>query len=588
LDSIFYHRLSKHTPNMPPKKNSKWQDQEDAFFGNINPNTNDDDDSKKPAASATNHNEDEELAKKLQQQYIAEERFSQEQDRALALSFQQRNENGPSAGSDSTGGGGAGGGAGGASGRTGSGTSSRATATATATAAASTGGSRTPSFRNRKKKQEDEDAALARSMQEEEQSNNRPSPSLPSSPWQRLQAAGGGYTGGQQRGSGLGGLVPTCATCKQIVFMPISTLGNLYHVECFKCVGCHTAIDQNERFAYTVGDDDDDDDGIKYPLHKKCYDELYGFKCTVCQQTIKSENGRVSYIKHPFFDSEYMCPRHKEEAGRRCTGCHRFEPIGKGFAELSDADRCVCDSCLRSVIVDSNDAKPLWDNVIRFFRDKLNLPIWPGMEQIPILIVGHDALNDQMRNTDHGGSSQIMTRGLCLSEHQRGINFMLPSMRFDRKQASFLPSDAEAKGHTYFQIPDSSTSNPNARVTAILCLTGLPADLTASILAHEFCHAWIKLNSRFDVSKPIPAQVEEGCCQLIAMLFLNDGLSSASAQSDAGPSDLKLRQYFKFSIETDTNEVYGEGYRKAAKAYAMIGIEALLSHVVNYQELPVI
>jgi hypothetical protein len=51
-------------------------------------------------------------------------------------------------------------------------------------------------------------------------------------------------------------------------------------------------------------------------------------------------------------------------------------------------------------------------------------------------------------------------------------------------------------------------------------------------------------------------------------------------------TDEKLRQYFKFSIETDSNEIYGGGFRKAAKAYAEIGIEALLSHVVNYQEFP--
>jgi hypothetical protein len=52
------------------------------------------------------------------------------------------------------------------------------------------------------------------------------------------------------------------------------------------------------------------------------------------------------------------------------------------------------------------------------------------------------------------------------------------------------------------------------------------------------------------------------------------------------PDDEKLRQYFKFSIETDDHEIYGEGYRKAAAAYANIGIEALLSHVVLYKTFP--
>jgi hypothetical protein len=334
-------------------------------------------------------------------------------------------------------------------------------------------------------------------------------------------------------------------------------------------------------------------------MHKHCHAELYGKRCTVCRNNIQSDsNGRIQFIRHPFFETEIMCPKHREDSYRRCTGCSRFEPGGTGggggggsFADLNDNGRCVCDSCLRTVIVDSEDAKPLWEKVLSFFEHQLKLPVWDDMRQIPILIVGHDALNDQMRNNTgeaHGGSTQIMTRGLCLSEHQCGFNFMLPRMRFDSKLSSFLPSDGQANGHTYFQIPDASTgSNPASTVTAILCLSGLPADLTASILAHEACHAWIKLNPNFHYSKQIPPQVEEGCCQLIAMLFLNDGLERASREGgENGPSDEKLRQFFKFSIESDTNEVYGEGYRLAARSYAKIGLEALLSHVVNYQTFP--
>jgi hypothetical protein len=87
---------------------------------------------------------------------------------------------------------------------------------------------------------------------------------------------------------------------------------------------------------------------------------------------------------------------------------------------------------------------------------------------------------------------------------------------------------------------------------------------------------------------PIDPQVEEGCAQLIAMLFLSEGLPPASTDTDGdgGPSEAKLRQYFKFSIESDSNEIYGEGYRKAAAAYSAIGIEALMSHVVLYGEFP--
>jgi hypothetical protein len=55
------------------------------------------------------------------------------------------------------------------------------------------------------------------------------------------------------------------------------------------------------------------------------------------------------------FDQEQMCPEHAKNPGRRCTGCHRFEPETEPFAELNDAGRCVCYSCCRSVVVDSED-----------------------------------------------------------------------------------------------------------------------------------------------------------------------------------------------------------------------------------------
>lgn len=282
-----------------------------------------------------------------------------------------------------------------------------------------------------------------------------------------------------------------------------------------------------------------------------------------------------------------MCPKHTNENRRRCTGCYRYEPEIGGFADLGDGNRCVCSACCRTVIVDNADAKPLWNKVLNFFEHGLKLPIWKGMNDIPILIVGQDALNEHQGASSHGGAEHLMCRGLCLSEHQRGHQFEMPSMRFNAQDISFIPNDDEDRGSTFFQIPDALTSHPESNVTAILCLAGLPLDLTASILAHEATHAWIKLNPNFTIQNPIPKQVEEGCCQLVAMLFLNDGLGPTSKESfNDEPSDDKLRQFFKFSIETDTDEIYGEGYRLAAKAYTSVGIDALLNHVVKYQKIP--
>jgi len=369
-----------------------------------------------------------------------------------------------------------------------------------------------------------------------------------------------------------------CSTCKQPARYYIMALNKYYHPKCFICLGCHEVIKADEPICATVGED-----GEEYPLHRSCHAELYGMKCVACNESfpINSE-GKISYVKHPFFTNNQICPKHAENC-RRCTGCYRYEPKSEVFADLGDGNRHVCQACLRTVIVDSDDAKPLWDKVICFFRNELKLPIWNGMNEIPVVIVGHHALNEQLSGTAHSGSSQIMTRGLCLSEHQRGHQFEMPSMRFNLQNSSFIPTDEESRGHTLFQIPDVSVSS----VTAILCTSGLSSDLTASILAHEATHAWIKLNPNYKPEKRIPLIVEEGCCQLIAMLFLSDGLPPPSTEcSNNEPSDERLRQFFKFSIETDTDEVYGDGFRLAAKAHACIGLKALLNHVVLHQEFP--
>jgi hypothetical protein len=393
-------------------------------------------------------------------------------------------------------------------------------------------------------------------------------------------------TVGKRPQMGLGRNTGTCAVCRQPAQNPLSALNKKYHPECFRCITCHDQIDPTQPFAFV------ENNGDKQPMHRKCYAELYGIKCAVCKQSIPAgSDGKVSFVKHPFFDTEQMCPHHARNRTRRCTGCHRFEPEDDPFADLNDVGRCVCLACCRSVVVDSDDAQPLWAKVIDFFENKLNMPIWTDLRKVPILVVGYDALNDHMTSTGnvHGGASQIMTRGLCLTEHQSGRRLKMQRMKFNKASVAFVASDAEDRGFTYYQVPDARKTNPEASVTAILCLSGLPRDLTASVLAHEATHAWIKLHPNFDIQRPIPPQVEEGCAQLIALLFLSDGLeppSELESNDGSGPSDEKLRQYFKYSIETDDHEIYGMGYRRAAMAYSHIGIEALMSHIVLYQDFP--
>ena len=187
-----------------------------------------------------------------------------------------------------------------------------------------------------------------------------------------------------------------------------------------------------------------------------------------------------------------------------------------------------------------------------------------------------------------------MARGLCLSAQDECKKFKLPSLHFNESSKSFESSSKSSDADfTYFELPGIADKYKisAANIVAILCLSGLPRDLTASILAHEATHAWIKLHPQYNLHKTVPPQVEEGVAQLIAMLFLCSGLESTAVaaipeDNASGPSDEKLRQYFKFCIETDDSEIYGQGYRRAAQVYRDIGIEALMDYVVRYRKFP--
>jgi len=324
-----------------------------------------------------------------------------------------------------------------------------------------------------------------------------------------------------------------CYTClEHISASYISIQGKNYHPDCFKCIACNEVIQHSTNFLKAdLGTEKEE------PIHKKCFDEMYGKKCTVCFDR------SVAYSKHVFFNDEILCTKHITDDIRRCDACKRYESKSAGFIDVTDCGRCLCSSCYRTVILNSEDMTTLWNKVIDFFQSKLQLPICDGMRRVPVVSVGSETLND----CKYVETSDLRKcRGMCLSEYSGSLE-----------------------------------------VSAILCLAGLPSDLTGSILAHEATHAWLRLHPDFVSDIPIPPFVEEGLCQLVAYLFLSEGLSTPSKVSiDGGPSEEKLRQFFRFSIESDECPVYGLGFRKASEAYAEIGIEPLISHVLRYRDFP--
>ena len=77
-------------------------------------------------------------------------------------------------------------------------------------------------------------------------------------------------------------------------------------------------------------------------------------------------------------------------------------------------------------------------------------------------------------------------------------------------------------------------------------------------------------------------QVEEGMCQLMAMLWL-DG-QHGSLEGDA--MQQRLSSYFSFQIREDTSTVYGDGFRIAYDAFqrhggGMRGLSGVVNSILS-------
>jgi hypothetical protein len=130
----------------------------------------------------------------------------------------------------------------------------------------------------------------------------------------------------------------------------------------------------------------------------------------------------------------------------------------------------------------------------------------------------------------------------------------------------------------------------------------------SSILAHEATHAWLAFcpirrdgvigeETTFGQVRRIDQMVEEGLCQLVAHLYLQHLMADDRKEgllegfrSDC-PSDAKLNQYYKWSIENHASPIYGHGFKMAAQAYSQTvqsggSLKDLFEYVSMHRDFP--
>ena len=376
-----------------------------------------------------------------------------------------------------------------------------------------------------------------------------------------------------------------------------------------RCQICHKALDSQVYYH------DSDQDGM---FCHSCSQQRYGVRCTVCDSFLVGQ-----YMRHNYFENEKYCVSHEElEQRRKCTSCHRMEPqenTGRGpFVNLPD-DRTVCLECLDSAVMTTDEMTALYHAAINFMEKQVGLTIPHGMRDVPVLAVDAHTLNEERvtGSLTHGNvGGQV--RGLTLSRCGELRHYSHGDMSFDWKAGWRIGP------RRVFKVDQIRT------VTAVLVLYGLPRDLTASILAHEATHVYLKLTKSFPVD--LSLQSEEGLCQVMAHKYLkhlretNDGcwtkpratsglyrgdkqeqvhtggfvfhsatrpraLGDAvspqnTRQDPSGELEDKLRDFFVHSIENDQSPIYGDGYRHAKRVVDTLGLDIALEELRDNKTLP--
>ncbi|XLS57047.1 hypothetical protein HN51_006802 [Arachis hypogaea] len=367
-----------------------------------------------------------------------------------------------------------------------------------------------------------------------------------------------------------------CAGCKAEIGHGrfLSCMGAVWHPQCFRCNACNLPITDYE-FSMSSN----------CPYHKSCYREQHHPRCDVCNNFIPTNSaGLIEYRAHPFWLQKY-CPSHDRDGTPRCCSCERMEPRDAKYLLLDDG-RKLCLECLDSSIMDTHECQPLYLEIQEFYEG-LNMKV---EQQVPMLLVERQALNEAMEGEKNASGHHHLpeTRGLCLSEEQT--------------VTSISRRPKIGAGHRVVDmVTEPFRLIRRCEVTAILVLYGLPRLLTGSILAHEMMHAWLRLKGYPNLSP----EVEEGICQVLAHMWLDSEIYSASgsdcsSSSSSSPSssssssssssasskkgkrsdfEKKLGEFFKHQIEADTSSAYGKGFRLGNEAVLKYGLRSTLDHI---------
>jgi len=325
----------------------------------------------------------------------------------------------------------------------------------------------------------------------------------------------------------------------------------------------------------------------------------------------------LAYQCHPFFGpSQRICSHHDFKTIPKCLSCHKFQrKNGTPFHEIGTTGSLLCPSCARTAILDDIAAKELYQEILAFFQSlglQLFNGIISGMVSVPVKLYSTQQMSTKF-NSFKSADSADKYGVCCWSEVHSPLGVAAGLIGAAGQAAArgldkFVHKQRKSSKGKIASNDDGGSSERNVArnpfgggrfvsISQIAALKGLPKIFLGEILAHEATHAWLALNPtrkegvvgenvHFGVVRRIPMLVEEGCCQLVARLYL-DRLQD----DNTFPDDSLLIQYRLWAIENHSIFEYGEGYKQAAIAYNQIvenggNLEDLLQYVSMHLSFP--
>ncbi len=144
----------------------------------------------------------------------------------------------------------------------------------------------------------------------------------------------------------------------------------------------------------------------------------------------------------------------------------------------------------------------------------------------------------------------------------KGILINLVDLNQLNKKAGNL-SHLKLKGFTHFEIISNSLTSPD-KPYHIFILSGLPQLEFEAVLAHEFLHIWLEINSI-----QLNEKTAEGFCNLGSyLIYKND--------------NTRFSQIHLQAMENDPDEIYGAGFRYMKSVLLEIGWEKLLTKMSTF------